>query len=367
MDFLLLTCQLHFSGGVENPFSIYYIFHTAFAGLLLPRLSAALAAAWGILLFSGMVIGEGTDCFTHHGLSICHSEQFYRNPLALFAAIISLGSGMFFMTYLTASISRVIRKKEENESLLQKKVASRSQELVKVNRQLTHTMQMREQFLFTVEHELKAPLSAIISNLEAILATGNQLPHTMRSMISRSADRSRGLLALVQDLLILTRLEHEESSQCAELISISRILLDEIALIEPLIHNKNLHLETEIPPDITVFGYPDPLRYCITNLLSNAVKYTLRGTIKITLAIINDEVSLSVEDSGIGIPQDEQEKIFTDFYRTQEAKNAVSDGTGLGLSLVKRVMDQMYGRIELHSTPGRGSIFTLFFPKSFPS
>jgi len=174
------------------------------------------------------------------------------------------------------------------------------------------------------------------------------------------------VLALVQDLLILTRLEHENNSQCAELLSISAILLDEIALIETTIHKKNLRLETEIPPGITVFGYPDTLRYCITNLLSNAVKYTLRGTIKITLAIINDEVCLSVEDTGIGIPQDEQDKIFTDFYRTEEAKNAASDGTGLGLSLVKRVMDKINGRIELQSSPGKGSVFTLLFPKPSP-
>ncbi len=364
IDFLILTLQLHFGGGIENPFFVYYVFHTAFAGLLLTPRSAAMAAAWGVILYSGMVLGEGFGIFNHYSLSGWMPPDMYRNPWAMASAVLPVATCMFFMTYLNSSIGQTIGDKEERRTALQERLRHRGDELAEAYRRLENAMKEREQFLVTVEHELKSPLAAIRSNLEAILVAGGELTPLVKDMIERSSKRTQGMLELVQDLLALSRVEHEIDAGVIEEFDIAGLVKDEIELIRPLAEEKGLDLIVDLPDHTTAYGSRNAARYCAANLVSNAVRYTKEGWVKVVLRRDGEMVELIVQDTGIGIAAYEQEKIFQEFYRTQSARETVAEGTGVGMTLVKRCVEALEGTIELNSKAGEGSIFTVRLPRT---
>jgi len=362
IDFLILTLQLHYGGGIENPFFIYYVFHTAFAGLLLTPRSAAMAAAWGAFLYSGMVLGEGLGLFNHYSLSGWIPPDLYKNPWAMAAAVLPIATCMFFMTYLNSSIGQTIGDEEKRRTALQESLRRRGDELAEAYRRLENAMKEREQFLVTVEHEMKSPLAAIRSNLEAILVAGGDLSPLVKDMIDRSSKRTQSMLELVQDLLALSRMEHEIDTGVIQEYDIAALVKDEVELIRPLAEEKGLQLTADLPGPITAYGSANAARYCAANLLSNAVRYTQRGWVNVTLQQEGETVELHVQDTGIGIAAYEQQKIFQEFYRTQSARETVPEGTGVGMTLVKRCVEALDGTITLDSKVGQGSTFTVRLP-----
>ena len=361
-DFILLTLLLHFAGGLENPFCVFYVFHTAFAGLMLYPKLAMFEAALGLGMYAAMVIGEGTGVLRHYPLNLWLEPDANKDPIAITAAIVSIGTSMFFMAYLMSSLARTIGEKEDRRTELQKDLKRRGDELAEANRRLEHGMKEREEFLRTVEHELKSPLSAIRSNLEAILAAGGDLPELVRDMIKRSSERSHELLDMVRDLLAMSRVEREVDAGVDEDIDLSTVVHDEAVLIQPLAEEKGLTLEMDVPMGVHIHGSPIAARYCVSNLLSNAVRYTDEGMVRVVLLQERDDIFLQVSDTGIGIAKADQERIFQEFYRTQSARRSVAEGTGVGLAVVKRALEALQGDIEVDSEVGSGATFTLRFP-----
>lgn len=376
IDFAILTLQLHYAGGLENPFSLYYVFHTAFAGLLLPIRAAFFSTFLGMFMFAGLILGEGFGFLTHYPLFEASPLPFdaniaqntisrqgdYANPWIMASILIPLSTCMVFMTYLTSSIARVIGLKERHQHTLQINLEAQTDKLARLNRQLKEHMKNREQFLYTVEHELKSPLSAIRSNLEAILAAGDSLSTPMKDMLRRSSQRTQGLLSLVHDLLKISRLEYEFQKEEKELIHLSQMVQDEVEFFRSMAEEKNLTLHAEIENGIHITGPSLAAKYITDNLISNAVRYTQQGGITVSLTQYSSLALFRVEDSGIGIEPEEQERIFQDFYRTQTAKETIAEGTGLGLSLVKRSVDALHGTIEITSQVGEGTAFSLSLP-----
>ncbi len=362
IDFIILTLQLHYAGGIENPFSIYYVFHTAFAGFLLTPRSAALEAAWGALLYTGMILGEGTGLLDHYGLNGWVSGDLHQNPWAVGTAIVPITTAMFFMTYLTSSISRTIGEKEDRRTDLQRDLKDRGDELARAYELLERGMKERETFLLTVEHELKSPLAAIRSNLEAILAAGGELSPLVRDMISRSSERTQVLLQLVRDLLALSRVEREVDAKVVRDINLSELIRDEVKLIRPLAEEKGLEVEEDIVDGVHIRGSVTAARYCVANLLSNAVRYTKKGSVRVTLQCPGYAIEFRVQDTGIGIASADQDRIFEEFYRTQAARRNVAEGTGVGMTVVIHSLEAIRGTIEIESEVGVGSTFRVLFP-----
>lgn len=362
VDFLILSLQIHYAGGIENPFSIYYVFHTVFAGLLLSPYSAFMEATWGVVLYAVVLIFEAVEIVPHYPLIEWLPKDLYRNPWAIVVAILPLASVMYFLTYLSASIAKTIGEKEDRRTALQMDLRKRSDELAIAYNRLESAGKARELFLVTVEHELKSPLAAIRSNLEAILAAGGELPEIVRDMIVRSSHRAGELLDLVRDLLALSKVERELDERVQECIDFSSLVRDEVELIRPLADQKGLELIGEIQSNLMIWGSSTAARYCVCNLLSNAVRYTTKGSISVLLKRENETIMFQVRDSGIGIAKIDRERIFQEFYRTQAAKRATAEGTGVGLTIVKRALDVLKGRIEVESEVGVGSTFTVILP-----
>jgi len=167
-------------------------------------------------------------------------------------------------------------------------------------------------------------------------------------------------------LLELARVQEPKDKMPPEPVDIAAILRDVLDLMQVRAQDKSITLSTDVPADLPkVMATKEHVRQIWINLISNAIKYTPDGgKVHISLREEGDMVRGAVQDTGIGIAPEEQERIFEDFYRTEAAKAMAHHGTGLGLSIVKGIMERYGGRIWLTSKVGEGSTFFFELPKA---
>ena len=225
--------------------------------------------------------------------------------------------------------------------------------------------EVRSDFVSNVSHELKTPLAAIKGLVESILED-EEMPETTRrrflARVQRQADR---LNSLVVDLLSLSRLEREEVEPEGEaVVDLRRALLDCIETQRPNAEHKGLNLQVDIVDhEVRVASDQEAMRQIIDNLLSNAIRYTpADGEVALRLRTDDDEATLEVQDTGVGIDPKHHERIFERFYRVDKARSRELGGTGLGLAIVKHVVRRLGGSIGLDSAVGEGSTFTIQLP-----
>ena len=363
-DLTILTFQIHFAGGLENPFKLFYIFHIILASILLSRVSTYLFATIGSVLYTALVVGEGIGLFQHYRAFISVPEDYYRSPLVIAGKVVGLAGALFFTSYIATSVTRRLREREAELTDMAERLADRSRNLEEANRALKRANEERMRFLRMVEHELRTPLAAISSCLQAVLdGYAGPLNETAADMISRAKARSSGMLELVQDLLALTKSERLAEQPGGEPIDIQAILQDEVAMQRSLAEKKNLNIHISIEETAQVVGLSDMVQRAFANLISNAMRYTPPGgDITISSSTQGGSVVVVVRDTGIGMTPEEQAGMFEEFFRSSRARDMVSDGTGLGLAFVKRVVNSMAGRIEVQSEPDHGTTLTVILP-----
>lgn len=227
-------------------------------------------------------------------------------------------------------------------------------ELVALNELKTRMIRM-------ASHDLKNPLARIKGYAELIMMDSELAEEEMRFMnyILISGTEMENI---IDDILSL---EHLHSSDMElESLALNKLVRELVSRHEPDFDGKHQHIDIDIPQDdLQVVGDYRTLGQAISNLLSNANKYTLEeGRISVRLQPADDHVLLSIQDSGLGIPADAQAKIFTEFYRVRTRSTANIPGTGLGLSLVKEVVEKHNGKVWFESVEGEGSTFFVSLP-----
>ncbi len=249
-----------------------------------------------------------------------------------------------------------------------KAIERQSIELSRAKEELEKLDQIKSQFMLKVAHELRAPLAAIQSYINLILGgylSGEELPSTL----TRVQARLQEALDMVADLLQLARLK-QARDQLLEKASpqpAAEVLEEVCALFREQAHNKQQRLEVDIQARPTIVIHRDHLRQIWTNLISNAIKYTPPGgQITITLGTDDNHLVSAVEDSGIGIAEEDLPNLFQEFFRTEQAKASGEIGTGLGLSIVKQIIESYHGTIQVTSRLGQGSRFLFSLPLSPP-
>ncbi|GJQ60078.1 MAG: hypothetical protein SCALA701_28790 [Candidatus Scalindua sp.] len=224
----------------------------------------------------------------------------------------------------------------------------------------------KSEFTYKVTHELRAPLSAIQSLLKSIEeGYAGEISEKAKELIVRSEKRTRFLLTLVRDLLdLVTGKIGEPRGSNSQSVDINETVTGTLQLMQEHVKVKSLKLTvhaTEKPLYLRI--NPDDLDIIMTNLIGNAIKYTLPGgTININNTITENQIKVVISDTGIGIPEDDTNKIFNEFYRSRNAKVLEQDGTGLGLTIVKELMRKYGGSIDVQSSVGKGTDVTLLFP-----
>ena len=221
---------------------------------------------------------------------------------------------------------------------------------------------LERQLIGDVAHELRTPLMAIQATVEAI--QDGVFPADEEHMGTISSE-TRRLGRLVEALLHLNRLENGTTEIKQEPVDVSE-LVNSLALTnEALVESAGIALVSDVDPEIRIIGDHDLVLQAVANLLSNAVRYTPEGgTITIRAKRVNGYASISVSDTGIGLAEEDLNRVFSRFWRADSARTSVNGGLGIGLALVKEVVDQHRGNVGVESTLGEGSTFTVNIPLS---
>jgi two-component system phosphate regulon sensor histidine kinase PhoR len=224
--------------------------------------------------------------------------------------------------------------------------------------------QMRTEFVANVSHELRTPLTSIKGFLETLLDGAIDDPGASRHFLEIISQETERLTRLVDELLNLSKIEERRVVHRWQRVNLADIISRVVSLFRPRAGEKSLTLSLEVPRDLpAVYGDPDMLAQVLINLLDNAVKYTPpRGSITIRAMVRGDQLRVEVEDTGIGIPAESLPRVFERFYRVDKARSRELGGYGIGLAIVKHIIRAHGGKIDVQSTPGKGSLFFFTLP-----
>jgi signal transduction histidine kinase len=254
------------------------------------------------------------------------------------------------VTRLSAGFNAMARQLQQNVQELQQEKIN-VEDLLDSNRTLTAN----------ASHELRTPLAVMRAHLESAELRGEALNPAETELLRREVHR---LERLVEDLFALSRAELQRLEMVAGRVSLPALVTDLVRALEPLATTGSVTLLNSVSAGlIPVSADPERLEQVLRNLVTNAIRYTPEGGIvRLSARARGDVVSVSVQDTGIGIDTEDLSRIFEPFYRTDPARTRSSGGSGLGLALVRELLERMGGRIRAESITGRGSTFTLELP-----
>jgi two-component system, sensor histidine kinase and response regulator len=237
-------------------------------------------------------------------------------------------------------------------------------------KRITHKLKqegkkIRYQFLSVLSHELKAPLNALEGYLRMMQEkqAGERIDD-YASHIDRSLQRIQGMRNLIMDLLDFTKIRLERKEEKIQEVNLSEIASGAIVTVQPYAIQMEVSINLEIRNDVMIMADPGDMEIIFNNLISNAVKYNKFGG-KVDIAIDSSytDAILIFSDSGIGITKSDTENLFEEFVRIKNEKTRNISGSGLGLSIVKKIVELYHGTIKVESTPDVGTTFTIRLPK----
>lgn len=366
IDLVALTALIHFTGGIENPFIFYYVFHILIAGVLLPYRSAYLLTSVAALLIVGLAGLEYFGIIPHrHLYGFLPFEIYHRGPTVL-GVLFALITTLYVCTYIATSIAGELRKRQREVAVLKDKYLMNIKELEETNRKLVELDRLRTHFLAIASHDLKAPLAAVQSYLGVILGGFvGDVSERQRVMLERSSMRLTELLNLINDILDATRIETGQIVQEMEMIELGSVIENALENVRSQAEHKGLRLECDLADRLPrIKASARRLGQVLTNLLSNAVQFTPSGgEIKLSVKDLQAEIEVTVQDTGVGITPEDLPRIFEAFYRS---KGVETKGAGLGLAIAQKIVEAHGGRIWAESPDpqtGKGSVFTFTLPK----
>lgn len=339
VDLTVLTLALHVSGGIENPFAFFYVFHVIIAAILLPPRVSYLVAAIATIFFLTMALLEHFLLIDHSGIGFARWDQ----PRYLVTASWALVFTLFSASYLASAIMEGLRRKDEemrvfNERLLQ-----------------TEKLAAIGQFAAGIAHELNTPLASISGYAEELgeiaRGAGEKVVH-YTGVIRSQTDRCK---AITQSLLNFAR-KSEIRIQPVDVNSVIREAIDYLRFKK---RTARLEIGTELGSVPPVQADPGQLLQVFLSILMNAADATAGGgTITVRSRAAKD-VQVTIADTGCGIPEENLKKVFEPFFTTKEP----GEGTGLGLSLSYGIVKQLGGSIDLKSRVGSGTEVTIALPR----
>jgi signal transduction histidine kinase/outer membrane murein-binding lipoprotein Lpp len=479
LDLVGLTLFLHFAGGSENPFALFYVFPVIVASALLAPAAALAFAALATLLYWALLAAEGYGWLPHYSLAILHGASMYRSGAYLLGQGAALAATCILAGVATTTLMEALRSRarelaesreraegraaelrslneelqgayeeqrhsrqhldelylelqqaynrlevrsanmselneqlrlanaeckarreelvgvhaqmqeaygrlearsdhmrELNEQLRaanaecsrqREQLAKLNSQLVQANAKLSALEDARAQFTLLVTHELRAPVAAIQSYLKLII-DGYVKSDKVQETLEKAERRAMEQLALIADLLELGRIQSADARGKVEPVHIEQTLKEQVDSMAARAQERNIAIHIEVEPDLpAVLTNADQIRSVWNNLVSNAIKYNRdAGRVDIVLQREGDCLVGSVGDTGIGIPPEAMGRLFSEFFRADNAKAASRMGTGLGLSIVKEIIEHSGGRIVCESVLEKGTTFRFWLPVMAP-
>jgi len=253
-------------------------------------------------------------------------------------------------------LRKIIRRSLERRKLIQETKTLRQEKKI-----------LEENFITMVSHQLRSPLVAVQQYFEVILGgMAGQVEAKQEKMLIRASERIKSLLTLINDWLDMARMNKGVIADRLQPLSIKSLLEKLIDFFGPIAKKEDISLKLDQSQnDPLVFGDKEALDQVFSNLISNAVKYNRPGgTATVTIKDEDESVVVEVQDTGIGIAPEHLPFIFDQFFRVNRKEGQKTNGTGLGLSIANKIVEAHEGTIRAVSEPGKGSTFTVTFPKA---
>jgi signal transduction histidine kinase len=351
-DLIILTLILHYSGGIENPLILFYFFHLIIASSIFSTISSYLYVLYTLLLAASLALLECYSIIPHYNMEGFVNHDLYKNTLYIF------GTGFVFTctSILVVSLSHMIifRSIKSEETY------------VKTNIELENKDKVKNEYVLRVTHDIKGHVAAILSCIEVIRTKiAGPLNDVQEEFANRAFERTELLSGFVKNLLNLTKKRLSRDKEVEDFM-LNDLISKVIVPIQILAKDKSIDFNVYIDKSIHVFtGNPFTIEELYSNLLLNAIKYTPKnGHISLSVKSRLNNIVTEISDSGIGIPKDEQPKVFDEFFRASNVPKDTKTGSGLGLSIAKQIVEDHNGRIWVNSEPGVWTKFTFILPKN---
>jgi signal transduction histidine kinase len=356
LDLIALFLLCYYTGSIESPLFMLFIFHMIIGSLVLPGSVVYSIAAATILIFSGIIYFEYFGIIAHHSVSGLLHDPMYMN-IAFISSYLTVFAFVIIMTV-------VITNRIANE------LYRMEQQLIESLHKIESAETEKQKYIMGMVHEIKTPLSAVHSFLDIILQKFlGPLNDKVEEKLNRARSRSQEAISLIDDILKVSRIK----------------LLDEITLEDIDVREIVCQLSDKQLPNIQkkaikmlindIRGDKSPIKgdrflleIALSNLINNAVKYTgYNGRVEVELNNASDKLVITVSDSGVGIPPEDINRVFNDFYRASNIRHKEYNGTGMGLTIVKQILQRHLGEISVKSpskfgtksTPGTSFTVTL--------
>ena len=358
IDLLVIAVISYYSGGIESPFYLFFVFHMIIGSLILP--------GYIVYILSGLVVSYlGTFSFLeyygivqHHNFGNLFETPLFNNYRYILLIITSFGIMMFVSVYLANTVARAHYQ--------------RSQQLKLTLNRLRDAEKTKMKYTMGIVHEIKSPLVGAQSNIDLILNgfTG-EINKETGEKVKRARIRTEEAIAIINDVLKISKLKLLDNLSKEE-IDIVEIFNDTISKKEAQIQQMDVNVKIiddrknkkKMMIDRALF------ELVVSNLVGNGIKYNSKGG-EVCIILKNldsNEIEIVVADDGMGVPEEDKDKMFHDFYRANNVRKSGIEGTGLGLSVVKEIVEQHDGEITFNSPsriskPGRkGTEFIITVP-----
>ncbi|MFO6424515.1 PAS domain S-box protein [Motilimonas sp. KMU-193] len=235
--------------------------------------------------------------------------------------------------------------------------------LKQARQQAEQASEAKSRFLATMSHEIRSPLNAIIAMTDMLLES--ELNAEQQELVQLASQGGHTLMALINNILDFSKIESDHLVLQQDWFSLQQTAEAVVTLLAPQAQQKDIALCLAIDPDLKQSYFGDPLRLSqvLINLISNAIKFTEQGGVAVTISIQRQQgIDIQVQDTGIGISESDQHNIFSEFVQAESSSNRRFGGSGLGLAISQRIIELMSGTIEVESTLGQGSVFTVWLP-----
>ena len=278
----------------------------------------------------------------------------------------SIGFAVAFSRRLRRILTsiRIIREVDYSHKVVmggQEELSYLGKEFNDLTEKLQTSENKRRQFVSDASHELKTPLASIKLLTDSILQNDMDMD-TVREFVGDIGNEADRLTRMSEKLLSLTRIESQEDGDC-EIVHISPTVRRVVRMLSGVAHAGDIQLNFLCKQDSPILVLEDDLYQIIFNLVENGIKYNIPGgVLNVTLEREDENAVLTINDTGVGIPEDAIGHIFERFYRVDKARSRKSGGSGLGLSIVRNLVERNQGTIEVSSVLGQGTAFTVSFP-----
>ena len=361
LDLVALLLLVYFTGSIESPLYMLFVFHTIIGSLILPSIVVYVVAGSFVVLFTAMLTLEHFNIIPHHQVIGLMQIPLFDNFHFVVVFLITFTFMIFVSVYLT---SKIVGELYDLERDLYDSIG-------KINA----AEKEKQKYIMGVVHEIKSPLAAVASYLDIVLQKFlGPIDETVESKLQRAKYRTDEGIQLINDVLNISKLTLYDKFDEDE-VDIEEIISSVLKRLDPVATS---HLITLTFKDIRekknkIIGDKFLLDIALSNLLSNAIKYgTDGGKVEVILNLKNKNQIIIVRDNGIGIPAEELPKIFNDFYRASNVRKNSTEGSGLGLSVVKKVIERHGGQIKVKSPSKMGGMknpgtcFTITMPLNPP-